>query len=266
MKRPLFISISLILSLSVSAQVTANSVKKTVELVYSKIHLDSLQQKSIQMSDTLRAAFHKIDSIRTNFNLAADSIQTQYHTTVKKIDAEANKLKENIDSLLRLNVPATRHMNSLDSLNHLRQTAEAKFTSRFNTLKAKTTDKLNGFNLPPEYQQPLGEVTKKINDLNLAGDAIKSPELKMPDSTLPKIDGIGDVTSRAAQIGKVDDLGELRAIETPVGDLGKVSQHVQGYQSDVKNITQGNVSDIQSLPETIEEQATKIKSLDELQK
>ena len=84
MKRPLFISISLIPSLSVSAQVTANSVKKTVELVYSKIHLDSLQQKSIQMSDTLRAAFHKIDSIRTNFNPAADSIQTQYHTTVKK--------------------------------------------------------------------------------------------------------------------------------------------------------------------------------------
>jgi hypothetical protein len=260
------IMICLIVPLSISAQVDADSIKGTVGMIYSKTNVDSLQEKVIEIPEIL----YKLDSIRTKFNLAADSLQTQYQDAVIKIDAEATKLKENIDSLHRLSLPATREMNSLDSLNDLRRRAESEFASRFNNLKAKTTDKLNAFDLPPEYQHPLGELTKKLNDLNLDTDVIKIPQLKMPNSTLnstlPEINGIGDLTSRAGQIGKIDDLGELPTIETPVGDLREASQHVEGYQAEVKNITQGNLNDITTFPENIEEQATKIKGLDELQK
>ena len=47
-------------------------------------------------------------------------------------------------------------------------------------------------------------------------------------------------------------------METPVGELGVVTQQVKAYQNDLKDITQGNLEDVQNIPETIEQQATKL--------
>lgn len=193
-------------------------------------------------------------------------MQTNYQKPIVRIEAETNKANRTIDSLHRFQLPTERYTKRLDSLNSLRQTAEAKLSSRLNALKAKTTDKLNALDLPPEFQEPLQKLTKSVNDLRINSDVVKIPELKIPGYTLPEFEGLGDLTSKAADIGQIGNIDKLPDIDTPVGDLGQITQHAKDYQEDLKNITNGNLDDVQALPETIEQQATKIEGMDELQR
>jgi hypothetical protein len=55
-------------------------------------------------------------------------------------------------------------------------------------------------------------------------------------------------------------------VETPVGDLGQVTEQAKAYQGDIKNISQGNLNEVKELPKTIEEQATRLEGVEELQK
>ena len=50
-----------------------------------------------------------------------------------------------------------------------------------------------------------------------------------------------------------------------MGDLGKISQQARAYQNDIK-VTQGNIESVQAIPETIEQQASKIGGIDQVQK
>ena len=216
-----------------------------------------------QLPDSLLPAYHRIDSIRISFNQKADSLQSEYRNALSKIDAHANKINGRIDSLSHLNINTSRYTRTLDSLNNLRQKIEQKFTSRLNDLKAKTTGKLNDLDIPDEYKQPIQELTGKIDQLGLNTGDMKIPQLNIPGFSIPKIDGIGDLASKAGGVGNI---GKLPEIKTPVGDIGKVTEQAGAYQQDIKNIAQGNVADVEKLPESIEAQASKIDGMDELQK
>ena len=256
----------LLLFLAIRGLSVAQSDLDSLALKTELFNVDSLTQNFSLLPDSLLPSFSKIDSIRNNFNLAADSIKTQYKKNLSEIDAQTNRLNHGIDSLQRLNLPTEKYTKSLDSLNQLRQNTVAKFTSKLTALKAKTTDKLNALDLPSEYKEPIQELTHKIDGLNLGTGDIKIPELDIPGYSLPKIDGIVDLTSKAGEIGNVGNLGNLPDIKTPAGDLGNVTQQAKAYQDDIKNITQGNLNEVQNLPETIEDQASKIDGLDQLQK
>ena len=256
----------LLLFLAIRGLSVAQSDLDSLALKTELFNVDSLTQNFSLLPDSLLPSFSKIDSIRNNFNLAADSIKTQYKKNLSEIDAQTNRLNHGIDSLQRLNLPTEKYTKSLDSLNQLRQNTVAKFTSKLTALKAKTTDKLNALDLPSEYKEPIQELTHKIDGLNLGTGDIKIPELDIPGYSLPKIDGIVDLTSKAGEIGNVGNLGNLPDIKTPAGDLGHVTQQAKAYQDDIKNITQGNLNEVQNLPETIEDQASKIDGLDQLQK
>jgi len=256
----------LLLFLAIRGLSVAQSDLDSLALKTELFNVDSLTQNFSLLPDSLLPSFSKIDSIRNNFNLAADSIKTQYKKNLSEIDAQTNRLNHGIDSLQRLNLPTEKYTKSLDSLNQLRQNTVAKFTSKLTALKAKTTDKLNALDLPSQYKEPIQELTHKIDGLNLGTGDIKIPELDIPGYSLPKIDGIVDLTSKAGEIGNVGTLGNLPDIKTPAGDLGNVTQQAKAYQDDIKNITQGNLNEVQNLPETIEDQASKIDGLDQLQK
>lgn len=271
MKGPFFLTVFFAFSLATHAQVNTDSLQRKLASASERISLDSLQQKFSQLHDSLPTAtgmrsFQKIDSIRLDFNNTADSIKVQYENEVSKIEAQVNKLNTGIDSLQRLNLPTGKYAKSLDSLNQLRQNTDAKFTSKLNALKAKTTGKLNALDLPSEYEEPLQQLTKNVEGLKLNSGALEIPELNIPGLSLPKTDGIGDLTSKSGEIGNISNPGNLPEIETPVGDLGQVTQQAKGYHEDLTNITQGNLSDVKEIPETIEEQASEIDGVQELKK
>ena len=94
---------------------------------YGQLVPDSISQKPHAVSkatgealqplpDSLLASFQKLDSIRTTFNLAADSIRTVYGKSLRNIDAETIKLHGVIDSLRMLRLPTAQYTKRLDSL------------------------------------------------------------------------------------------------------------------------------------------------------
>jgi hypothetical protein len=266
-----FLILSLICISAVAfAQSGADSLQQKMASATDRVNIDSLQQKLPQLPDSLLPSFQKVDSIRNSFNLGADSIKNEYQSAIAKIDARKNKINQSIDSLQRLNLPTGKYTGELDSLNQARQNTTSKFTSKLDELKAKTTGKLNALDLPPQYKEPIQGLTKNVDGFGLNNGAAKIPGLEIPGYSLPKIDGIGDITAKAGDLGKIGDLGNLGSnlpkVETPVGDLGQVAQQAKGYQDDLKNVTSGNLNDVQQLPKTLEEQATKIDGVQELQK
>ena len=266
MKAPLLIIIILAISLSSLGQMRIDAKDDIDGVKNMKAITDSLSLKVIQVPDTLLPVFQKMDSIRLDFNLAADSISNQYQNTVSKIDAESKKLNQKLDSLHRLDSPTETLTPKLDSLHGVRRELESKFTSELNALKSKTTDKLNALDLPPEYGKPLQELSRSVNELNINSDVIKIPELKVPGYTLPEIQLPTDLTGKAADFGQIDGIGKVPDVKSPVDNLGGISEQVSAYKGDVKNIASGNLEDVQTLPEAIEQQASKIDGIDELQK
>jgi hypothetical protein len=266
-KSPFLILILLLFASTAFSQTKADTAQQKIASASDKINVDSLTQLP-QLPDSLLPSFHKVDSIRNEFNEKADSLKNGYEHAVSKIDVASGKINHIIDSLQHLNLPTGKYTKKLDSLNQVRQQTTAKFISKADALKAKTTGKLNALDLPPQYKEPLQSITGKVDGFNLNTDFAKIPEVTIPGYSMPK-GGLGELASKAGELGKVGNLGNLPKIETPVGNLGdvsKVTEQVKGYQGDVKSITSGNLNDVKELPKTIEVQAAKIDGVSELQK
>lgn len=265
MKGPFLSVLLLVFSLAASGQVP-DSLQQKVARAIDRIDFDSLQQDLAQLPDSLLPAYNKVDSIRAAFNQRADSLQTEYRNALADIDALTGRLKNRADSLSRLHVSTSKYTRVLDSLNSLRQKTVEKFTSRLNDLKAHTTGKLNALDLPDEYKEPIRALTGRIDGLDLSAGNLSIPQLNIPGFSVPGMERIGDVTSAAKGIGAIADPGKLPSLNTPAGDLGNIANQAGAYQQDVKNLAQGNVGDVEKIPEAIESQASKIDGMEELQK
>lgn len=227
------------------------------------ITLDSLTRNEPQLPDSLMPSFTKIDSIRTTFNRSADSIQTEYHNAVAAIDAETGKINKAIDSLQNLQLPTRKLTRKLKALDDSRMKIQEKFGGKLDALKAKTSGKLSALDLPPEYKEPLQQLTSNIDKANLDAKGISVPALNIPGYSLPEIEGIGDIGSLAPDIGNMPALPEAGALPGVPDDLAR---QAGSYRDDLKSITGGKLDEVENLPETIEDQAAKIDGMDELQK
>src|SRR5688500_16907867 len=180
MKGRFLSTLFLAISVAASAQLNVDSMQQTAALSSSKAKIDSLLKKVAHLPDSLVPSFHKIDSIRNQLNLAADSIQTEYENTVSRIDAQTKKLNQSIDSLRDLNLPATTFTKRLDSLNQIVQSIQKKFNSKLNVLKTKTIDKVKAIDLPPECREPPQQMTKHMDALSVNSRIVKIPALDLP--------------------------------------------------------------------------------------
>lgn len=251
------------ISAQLFAQEKVDSVKLKVNKTVDKYSVDSLAAKLNPLPDSLLPAYRKVDSVKTEFTQKAQSLKHSYDSTIGKIDESRVKVNSKIDSLQNLKLPTGKYTKKLDSLASLQKDTEAKFNSKLADLKSKTTGKLNGLDLPPEYKEPLQSLTKNVDNFNLSSDAAKIPGLEIPGFEMPKVDGIKGMDIPNTDISKYTSLPK---VETPVGDLGKVTENLKGVQDDVKNITSGNLNDVENLPKTLEAQAGKLEGVQELQK
>jgi hypothetical protein len=240
----------------------ADSLRNKFTAKVDQVNIDSLQP---QLPDSLKPSYQKLDSIRSAFNLEADSLKKSYEETLARLDVKTIKLKHSRDSLQNLNLPTGKYTHKIDSIGQLRQKSTADFNSKASALKAKTTDKLKGLDLPPQYNEPLQQITGKVDGFNIQSDFVKIPQTDVPGFSMPDIDGAGDLASKAGDIGKIgdlDNLGSLPKVETPVGDLGEIGGQAKELQGDLKNVSKGNLEDVKS----IENQAGKIDGVGDLQK
>lgn len=247
------------------AQQKVDTLQQKVGSAIDKVNVDSLQSKLPQLPDSLLPSYEKLNSIRNSFNNEADSLKTGYQKSVSKLDAVTNKLNRSKDSLQNLSLPTDKYTHKIDSVAGLRQKTIADFNSRASALKAKTTDKLKGLDLPPQYNEPLQQITGKVDGFNMQSDFTKIPQLDVPGFSMPDVDGVGDLASKAGDIGKIGEIGDLGAlpkIETPLGDMGELGGQAKDLQGDLKKVTEGNIDDVKSL----EKQVGKMDGVDELQK
>jgi len=271
MKSPLLVTIIINLASIAFAQVRQDSLLQRIGRTSEFANIDSLEQKLALIPDSIRHSIQHADSIVHTFNRETDGLKTSYQNVVSKIESESGKLMHKIDSLKQRNLRTGNHTKKLDSLNHHLRNTEAKFSSKLDSLKSKTTDKLNSMDLPPEYKDPLQKLTQNINGLNLNSDVVKIPALDIPGYSIPQVNGVGDLSSKVGEIPNICNPGNLPGanvpeIKTPTGDLGNLAEQTKGYQDDIKNITRGNPGDVQNLPETIENQVSEIDGVNELQK
>src|SRR5688500_14114094 len=147
------------------AQQNPDSLKQKRELAYRSLSIDSLAQNFLLVPDSLLPSIQKIDSIRNAFTYIADSIQSEYRRTISKLDAQIGSVRKTMDSLQHLNLSTGKYAKKLNSLNDARKSREKQFAAKLEALKSKATDKLNALDLPPEYKEPLQNLTKNINDI-----------------------------------------------------------------------------------------------------
>lgn len=246
------------------------------DLSHLTLNTDTICQNDRQLPDSI-AAVKQIDSICSNLNTQVDSIQTAYNKAVTTIDSETSKVNKKIDSLQTFNLPTRKYAKKLESLDQLRQRTKTQFAQKLDALKSKTTDKLTSLDLPPEYKEPLNELTNKINELNLNSGKIGLDELNIPGYSLPS-EAISSLAEKSnlANIGEINlpnmETGDVvtqvqNEIKTVVPDnVGEVPNQAQAYQQDIENVTDGNLADVQKLPETLESEASKMEGIGELQK
>lgn len=136
------------------AQVRQDSLFQEVGQASKFLKTLSFEQKPFLIRDSIRRSIQRGDSILHTLNRETDSLKTAYKNVVSKIEVESRKLNHRIDSLRQRNLSTGNHTKKLDSLNHLFRNTESKFAAKLDTLKSKTTDKLNSLDFPPEYKAP----------------------------------------------------------------------------------------------------------------
>jgi hypothetical protein len=265
-KSPLFITAFLFVFSCAFAQVNLDSVQQNIGKTLDKYSIDSLQSKLPQLPDSLARPYYKVDSIRQAFNTKVDSIQQEYKDALARIDAREAHLKHKVDSLTTLRLPSNKYVGKLDSLNQARLQTTQKFNSKLTDLKSKTTGKLQSLDLPPQYQEPINNLTKNVDGLSLNGDLMKVPAAQIPGFTMPKVDGVGDLTSKVGEVANIGRLKNLPKVETPIGNLGEITQQAKGLSEDAKNISEEKLNEVKNIDKTIEQQVSKMDGVSELQK
>ncbi len=243
-------------------QVNSDSLSQALTDPLQKVDVDSIKTEIRQLPDSLLPAFEKLDSIHNDFTIEGDSIQQKYKHVVTQIEAKRKTVSITVDSLRNVDLPANKYTRKLDSLEQLRSNLESTYKSKFDSLKVKTIGRLQSLDLPPEYKEPLQKLSSSITDVNIESDFSNIPSLKMADYSLPDMNALPD----AGDIPNIDKVAKLPDVEAPVDGLDKLNGEVTAYQDDLKSITEGNVQNVEKLPETIEDQASRIDGLDELQK
>jgi hypothetical protein len=213
------------------------------------------------------------------------------------MDSTRQRLSQKIDSLKQLGQPTERWSRQLDSLNQLSpqkylQQAQGKVNALESTInqpgeqiESKVNEKLNLMNQEGGSQANLPG-NAEIPGANLkvdVGDQLQLPKsdldiqnsLQNADNPLQEELGelnelkgkMGEVKSLPQeQIGKVKSIEEVQAAQGKLGEANALTDQVQTYGEDAKNIAQGEWGEVKQVPEALEGRVKKLDGVDQLTK
>lgn len=240
----------LIFLLSVAASLQAQQV----DSLLNRLSPDSVH---VTQADAL-------DSIQYSFYGKSDSLKLEYKSKFNSIDSTRTRLLSKIDSLNALQLPTDKYTHKLDSVIQQREKAVASLNEKVDGLKSKATDKIYKLELSPELQSKADALTGDIQGFKLPVKDINIPSLDLPGSPLKNLDGLN--TSIESPVGKIGELDGLKDITGKTGGLSSITQQAGGYQSDIQNITKGNLQDVKQLPNALESKAGDIAGVGDLKK
>ncbi|WP_333821101.1 hypothetical protein [Ohtaekwangia sp.] len=222
--------------------------------------LDSLSRELAALDTAASPRLDALDSIEYSFYHQSDSLKGEYKNKFASLDSSKNALQHKIDSLQSLQLPTDKYTHALDSVLQKRDQAVGSLDSKMNALKSKATEKINKLELSPELQGKANQLTGNIQDFKLPVKDLNIPSLDIPNNPLKSLDGLN--TSIQSPVGKI---GEIDGLKNITGKTGNLSEITKGA-GDIQNLTQGNLKDMQQLPQSIEGKAGQVAGVGDLQK
>jgi hypothetical protein len=263
------------------SQVNTDSLRLPTKRINKTIHqvdsansrltagLDALQ---LPGDSTMRASYHKVDSIRSNFQSKADSLQRAYQKPINQLNETRGSLQKKIDSLQALKLPAIGLTKKLDSINNLSNQKIGEMKSEVEKLKGKATSGLNSLDLPPEVkehtdklQQSLG--TYKIPTANgiipnIGGGSSGLPGVNLPGGVnAPTLGGTNLPNTNAPAL---PGLGSISDITKGTKEITDLTKEAGNYGKEIQNISKGNLSDAKSLEKKATDELKNVEGLKEL--
>jgi hypothetical protein len=216
-------------------------------------HTASIPKDSVVQEFTL-----KLDSIQSSFRNSYDSLQNVVQSKLSRLDSIRSSLRNNLDSLSSLQVPITNIEHVLDSIEQLREKTIAILNKQIQSLKNKTTGRLNALNLPPELGDKLSSLTDNVNNFRIPFADLNLTSIKLPDSPLGKL-ADPSLKSSVSEIGNIGELGDIPT------NVSGIPGDVSGLSADVNELTEGNLADTKALPKMAEEKVAELSGLNDLQ-
>jgi hypothetical protein len=297
-------------------------------------HCDSLFKSNASKPDSTSDRINKnIDSLQLGANailnpqLSTDKLfqrlrerRVAITDTLKarlELDSTKGTLQHKIDSLSHLNLPTDKYKRKLDSISQFSPQSyidqmnskvgelqsrinkpiddlENKINKPINDLESKVNEKLSLMNQEGGDAANLPD-NANLNDLNLPGADIKTPDLNlktdldwnvpgMPDVKNPladiknplegemeqldalkeKVNGVKEIPQQ--QIDRLKSIDEVQAIQGKAGQVNAFVDKAQGYQQDVTKIANGNFAQVEEIPKAIENRIASMDEMKELQK
>ncbi|MCA4897900.1 MAG: hypothetical protein IM631_09630 [Cytophagales bacterium] len=262
------------------SQVNTDSLRLRAKRINNAIHqkdsannrltavLDGLQ---LPGDSTMRASYHKVDSIRSNFQSKADSLQRVYQKPINQLNETRGSLQKKIDSLQALRLPTIGLTKKLDSVGNLSAQKMGEMKSEVEKLKNKATNGLNSLVLPPEvkehtdklrqslgtYQIPTANGTipniggsSGLPGFNLPG-GVNAPTLggaNLPNTSAPALPGLGSISDITKGTKEITDL----------------TKEASGYAKDIQQLSKGDIADVKNLEKKATDELKNVEGLKEI--
>jgi hypothetical protein len=229
--------------------------------------IDSLQ---LPGESTVRSSFKKADSIRSGLQAKADSLQLAYQKPLNMIDSASKRLRHRIDSLQMLKLPTDGLTSKLDSVNNLGSKKIAELNQKVEKLKSKATESLKSLKLPPAMQSPVDKLQQSVSDFKVPVVNGKIPDLgigrtKLPSLDLPKgLNAPSVGNAKTPGVDAVNEIKELKNLANETKELSNITKEAGTYGGDIKNISQGKLSEVKNIDKVAESEAKKIVGSKEL--
>lgn len=222
---------------------------------------DTLQ--NLIKPDSLPAVAQRLDSIQSNFQGRADSVQQAYTETTGKLQSLRDQYQHKADSLTALKLPADHYTGKVDSLNRTLADTQQKATAKLSALKQEATGKVNALTLTPDLQARAAQLTGSIDGVNLPG--VSAPGMPaLPgglNATLPTLPGAENMGG----LGNVPGLEGVKDVTKNLEGVSAVTQQAESLQQSAGQITEaaGNVQQVDKLAESQAGKLTEVKALQE---
>jgi hypothetical protein len=258
-----------------SLRLPAKRINNTIDQIDSannrlNARLDSLQ---LPGDSTIRASYHKVDSIRSNFQSKADSLQRAYQKPISQLNETRGSLQRKIDSLQALKLTAVGLTRKLDSVNNLSARKIGEMKGEVEKLKGKATSGLNSLDLPPEVKEHTDKLRQSLgayqipsangNIPNIGNGSTGLPEINLPDgmstptlggATLPGTNGVATLP----------DVGALNDITKGTKQITDLTKEASGYGKDLQNLSKGDLTDAKNLENKAQEELKNVEGLKEI--
>jgi len=214
--------------------------------------------------DTLPPAVQRMDSIKSDFQSRADSVQQAYQNTAGKLQSQRDRYQHKADSLTTLNLPAGHYTGKVDSLNRELASAQQKATGKLTSLKQDATSKINGLPLTPDMQARAAQLTAGIDGVGLTSASVPGmPALPGSglNSTLPQVPGMPGGSLPGVD---VPGLNNVTDITKNIDGVSEITQQLDGAQQAVGQVTQATEG-LKNVDKLAESQAGKVAEVKALQ-